>query len=355
MKRTALVMKLSARALAAATLLVLSAPAWAAGKSDDPLSLVPADAASVGMVNLSDLRSSPLSARLFAETDRMTVDGDAARFMEEARLKPREDVDVVVVAGTPSKNHEDSSGLVILEGRFDLDKIAAALVARGAIRTSTPQGDTFLLADKKGSDSKKAGVLALLSSHLIVGGDEKSVRAALVQRDAGGSAFRSVSVLGQRLSLIETGATAWALVDVTRVPLPAARHGKGSVHGNVDLHVNGKDHHIPIDENGSDNGMAALHGALQNVSLVALQATTKGDALKLSMTGLSADEETRELIEDSLRGILAAWRLAVQDKSPDMVSVLRRFKVSHDREGVSVSGTLPGAAVRALADKHHRD
>lgn len=346
-------MKRSALALCAAALLALSAPVWASGKSNDPLSLVPADAASVGMVNLADLRTSPLSARLFSETDHMTVDGNATRFMEEARLKPREDVDVVVVAGTPGRNHEENSGLVIFEGRFDMDKIAAALTSRGAVRTSTPHGDIFVLKDKKGSDSRKAGVLALLSSHLIVAGDEMSVQAALAQREAGGSSFRSGAGLGQRLSLIETGATAWALVDVTRVPVPGARREKGSVHVNVDGNVNGEEHHIHVNEDGTGSGIAALHGALQNVSLVALQATTKGDSLKLSMTGLSADEDTRELIEDSLKGILAAWRLAVQEKSPDMVSVLRRFKVTHDRQGVSVSGTLPVAAVRALAEKSH--
>ncbi|MEO6325565.1 MAG: hypothetical protein ABIT01_19270 [Thermoanaerobaculia bacterium] len=345
-------MKRSALALAAAALLA-SAPVWAAGKSEDPFSLVPADAAAVGMVNLSDLRSSPLSSRLFSETDKMTVDGDAARFMEEARLKPREDVDVVVVAGTPNPSHGESSGLVIFEGRFDTDKIAAALASRGAVRTATPNGAMFVLKDRDSAELKKSGVLALLSSHLLVGGDEASVRAALAQRDAGGSSFRSGDGLGRRLSLIESGATAWALVDVTRMPMGKHR-SKGTVHGDLDVNVNGKDHHVTIREDGgADNGIAALHGALQNVSLVALQATTKGDSLKLSMTGLSADEDTRELIEDSLRGILAAWRLAVQDKSPDMVSVLRRFKVSHDKEGVTVAGTLPGAAVRALAEKHH--
>jgi hypothetical protein len=58
-------------------------------------------------------------------------------------------------------------------------------------------------------------------------------------------------------------------------------------------------------------------------------------------------------MEDALRGVLAAWRLAAQEKSPDTVSVLRKFAVTRDSSSVSVSGTLPGATVRALAEKRH--
>jgi hypothetical protein len=35
------------------------------------------------------------------------------------------------------------------------------------------------------------------------------------------------------------------------------------------------------------------------------------------------------------------------------VAVLRKFTVTRDSSSVSVSGTLPGATVRALAEKKH--
>jgi hypothetical protein len=335
------------------SLLVLSAPLQAASRVDDALALVPADAASVGMINLADLRTSPLSARLFSETDHMAVNGDAARFLEETRLRPKEDVDLMVVAGTPGRNGQDSSGLVIFEGRFETEKIAAALASRGAIKKTSPHGDSYQLVDRDGTGSgRKSGSIALISNHLIVAGDDASVAAALVQRDSGGTLFRSGAGLGRHLSRIEPGATVWALVDVKKCPFGEKRKG---LHMKGDIKVDGEDHHVDVQEGGSGSHADVLRSAFSSVSLVALQATAKGDALKLSAVGLSDNQETRELIDDSLRGILAAWRLAVQDKSPDMVSVLRKFKVSHDREGVSVSGTLSGAAVRALAEKHHAD
>jgi len=93
--------------------------------------------------------------------------------------------------------------------------------------------------------------------------------------------------------------------------------------------------------------------SMKSVQFLALQATAKGDALKLNATGVVSDDETAGLMEDALRGVLAAWRLAAQEKSPDTVSVLRKFTVSRDKDTVSISGTLPGATVRALAEKKH--
>jgi hypothetical protein len=110
----------------------------AAASSDDALSLVPADATSVGVIHVADLRSSPLAARVFSDADRLTVDGDAAHFLAEARLNPKEDVDTVVAAGSPrSPAGAAGWGLVLFEGRFDPAALSAAIAARGAVRKST--------------------------------------------------------------------------------------------------------------------------------------------------------------------------------------------------------------------------
>ena len=138
----------------------------------------------------------------------------------------------------------------------------------------------------------------------MIAGNESSVVAALAQRSAGGTAFRSGAGLGRHLGRIDSGASAWALVDVTRLPAKeaAVRHA-----------------HAQAEGNGTD-AAATLVSSMKSVSLLALQATAKGDALKLSATGLASDEETAGLMEDALRGVLAAWRLAAQEKSPETVA-----------------------------------
>ena len=332
-------------ASSALALALVSTP-LAAGHTDDALALVPPDAASVGVVRLADLRTSPLAAKLFADMDRVTTDGEAARLLEETRLNPKEDVDLVVAAGSPKgPDGGKGAGLVIFEGRFDAARLTAAAEARGAERRSTPNGDYFLLHDKGGRGD---GAVAFVSDHLIVAGTESYVIQALATRAAGGSRFASGSGLGRHLSRIDSGATAWALVDMTRFPL-RQREGHG-VH--VRGTVNSQPVNVDVTQHG-DEAPIALLSAMKSVSLVSLQATAKGDSLTLAATGLSDDADTRELLEDAVRGVLAAWRIHAQDANPDMVPVLRKFKVVRDKDGVSISGTLPGAAIRAIAERKH--
>ena len=86
------------------------------------------------------------------------------------------------------------------------------------------------------------------------------------------------------------------------------------------------------------------------VSTFTFQMTVKGDSIRLSGAGYWDDAETRELLEDALRGILAALRIANEDK-PEVVSAIRKFKVASDRNAVTIAGTLDGATIRMLAEK----
>jgi hypothetical protein len=84
---------------------------------------------------------------------------------------------------------------------------------------------------------------------------------------------------------------------------------------------------------------------------VAIWATDTGDSLKLNALGLSTDAETLGLVEDTLRGALSAMRLAVQDKSPELVSVLRKFTVSRTDNSVSISGSVTAETFKSWVAK----
>ncbi|HEV8608539.1 MAG TPA: hypothetical protein VGS98_00510 [Thermoanaerobaculia bacterium] len=314
--------------LAALTLAFAGATApTLAAASDEALALVPPDVASVGVIHLDALRSSPFAARLFAETDDLAVDGDAAKFLAETGLRPRQDVDMVVVAGLASNRiHGPEDGLVIFQGRFEPARLEAAMEARGAIRKPTPQGDYLLLGDTHGENNRAA--IAVLNQRLVVAGSPESVTRALAARQSGGSGFLRGEGLGRQIHRVPAGASAWAIVDATRAPFAGGPRR-------------------------SEDGDAAdaLVGAMKSVSLFVFHATTRGDSLELSATGVTADEETRDLLEDALKGVIAMWRLAIHEKSPDMVPILRKFEIESDREGVTIHGTLPGSFLRKMAEK----
>lgn len=308
--------------------LALALPVFA---KTDAISLIPNDAVTVGVVKLAEMRSSPLSSTLFEQTDKVSTNGDAERFLREAGLQPTKDIDVLVVATslrTPLGH--DADVLIAADGRFNSARLIQALVARGGEQKDSPNGAYLLLPNHR--DGDRRGAVAFPDSHLVVIGTEGAVLEALAARAAGGTSFMAAGGLARDLGRIDTHATAWAIVDVAR----AKRFADGP-------HVSER----------STSG-AAINSALRTVTTVAIWATDNGDALKLGAFGLSNDPETLQLVEDTLRGALSAMRLAVQDKQPDLVSVLRRFNVSRTDDSVTISGSVPANTFREYVNKQAR-
>ena len=309
-------------ALVAVTALALPAMA-----KDDALSLVPANAVTVGMVKLADMRTSPLSSLLFEHTDKMSSDGEAEKFLSETGLSPTKDVDVLVVATSPRTNlGSEADVVVIAEGRFNAERLTAALVARGAVK----KANYLLLPENDDKHGDENGAVAFPSASIVVAGNERAVIAALAARTSGGTGFQTRGGLGQDLARLDGNATAWALVDVTR----AARLAKG---GNINT--------------GKGPSGEALQAAIRTVSTVGVWAKDKGNALELGAFGLSNDAETLQLLEDTIRGGLSALRLAAREKAPEMVTVLRSFDVSTKKDAVLIEGSIPATTLRDMMAK----
>jgi hypothetical protein len=304
----------------------LTLVATAALAKNDALSLIPNDAVTVGVVHLNLIRTSPLAATLLEHTDNVSSNGEADKFLTEAGLDPMKDVDIVVVATSPHTNLSHNADVVVLvDGRFNVGRLTKALIGRGAVKKNGTNGAYFLLPD-----SENKGAVAFPDGHLAIIGNESAVNEALGTRSSGGSSF-NVSLLGGNLARLDPNATAWALVDVTR-----ASRLSGAPH-------------VP---RGTDTAHEALATAVRNVSTIGIWATDTGDTLKLGAFGLANDTETLGLLEDTLRGVLSAMRLAVKDSQPDLVSVLRRFDIERTGDSVRISGTIPADSVRKMMVKH---
>jgi hypothetical protein len=310
----------------AATFLI----AGAAFAKNDALSLVPADAVTVGMVKLSELRTSPLSGFLFQHTDKITADGEGDRFLDDAGLDLTKDVDVLVVATSPKTRFGNEPEIVVIaDGRFNVERLTKALLARGAVKK-----DSYFTFPESENNDRHQGAVAFPSASLAIVGSESAVVEALAARANGGTGWLGASALGQDASRIDPSANAWAVVDVTR-----------------SIRLSGKTR-VP---NRNDASGQALQAAIKSVSTVALWGTDTGDSLKLGAFGLTSDTDTLMLLEDTLRGALAAARLAVKDKQPDLVSVLRRFQVERTDNSVRITGTIPGESIRKLLATQHAE
>src|SRR5687768_15845075 len=170
-------------------LMIVAALALPTYAADDALSLVPANAATVGMVKLGDMRTSPLSAMLFEHTDKMSSDGEAQKFIAETGLNPAKDIDVLVVATSPrTALGSEADILVIGEGRFNVEKLTKALTSRGAVK----KAGYLLLPEEKGDeDGDHDAAVAFPTSSLVLAGNERAVAGALAARANGGTNFRT--------------------------------------------------------------------------------------------------------------------------------------------------------------------
>lgn len=302
---------------------VLASMALPAAAQDEALSLVPRNAVTVGVVHLADMRTSPLSSVLFEHVDRMTSDGEAAKFLLDAGLQPLRDVDLLVVATSPGTSPgSELDVLVIAEGDFNAERLSTAIVSRGAVRN----GAYLILPESEGEN----GAVAFLSPTLAIAGTERSVVTAIAARTSGGTDFLRRGALAMNLRRVAPGSTAWALIDVARV----ARLTKGET----------------IDTGDGQAG-AVLQAAMRNVSSVTLWAKDSGDALHLGATSSSTDIETLQLLEDAVRGALAALRIGASEKAPEMVAVLRRFDIHRASDSMTIEGAIPAAVIRPLMAK----
>lgn len=314
--------------LCCAGLLLVAA---AQGRPLDALSVVPADAVSVGMVRVSELRSSPLANRIFNHCDRATVDGEADRFLRESGFHPMEDVDTVVFSLAPGHGESSEADVLIaLEGRFDMDRLSSAMTTRGAVRVGGDAGTYYRLGSVEGDHGN--GAVALLSSRTVLLGNETAVLGALSATRRGGTDFVRAGGLAHLLARVDQDSSAWLLLDV-----PRSARLKGETR-------------IP----GHGAGNDALHIALRNVSVVGVWADDRGDQLSLGATAMSDDAETLALLEDLLRGMMATWRLAAQEKAPELVPAIRRFQVERRGDSITLSGSIADELLEKFAGKSRR-
>ncbi|MGH9458248.1 MAG: hypothetical protein ACRD2J_11500 [Thermoanaerobaculia bacterium] len=318
----------SLRTLFAAFALAFPTAAFAGGA----LSIVPPDAATVGVANIEQFRNSPLAGKLFAQADKMSVDGEGARFLEETGLDPAKDVDVVTFALTP-KDGDPTKGepLIVFEGRFDAQRLAAALAKRGAMAQPASGATYYLIPD---SDDDGEGAVAPVNDSLILAGAEGAVVEALAYLRDGGSSFTSAGALAPQLDRVDGSASAWLLVDVART---TRMKNEPDWQG---------DHDHP--------GQALLQSA-KKISTVALWTSDRGDELAFGVTAVSSDAETRQLLEDTARGMLAMWRLAAQEKNPELVDAIREFSVTNRADGVTLQGSIRGETLRDFMKRHQKE
>jgi hypothetical protein len=126
--------------IAAALVLVLSAAGFyiyqrhgvsSSSGRNDLLERMPADASAVVFADLTELRSAPFVAQLFAWAPQPEPDEDYAQFLNETGFHYERDLDRLAI--TFQKAAEDSAFFAVADGRFDRQKILTLASKSGTV------------------------------------------------------------------------------------------------------------------------------------------------------------------------------------------------------------------------------
>jgi hypothetical protein len=204
------------------TLLSLPAAALLLTAADPGLlKLVPADARMIAGIDVDRARNSAFGQRIMAQIKE--DDKGFQEFVAATGFDPRRDMREVVVAGTETTN----KGLVLMRGAFDMARIRATLVAKGATAVSYQGVELWSTSGAKGGE----GAISILDSTLAVAGSEDMVKAALDLRNAPSSL---PAPLASKINTWSANYDAWF---VANGPLGANAARMGTLNGSANIPI----------------------------------------------------------------------------------------------------------------------
>ena len=282
--------------------------------------VLPADTQFVMGLDVRRLASSPMWTRW--STDKRMRPETLDEIERWTGLDPARDIDQIVVAGRSEAGKKQPTPLVMVMGRFNLERLGWSLdkVERGT--TSQLEGATLFTLEEKGVSSS----LALLDTSTLLFGPTAKVEGAVMSRSRGETPLRQNAELLALVEGVKRGSTFWMVGDqglLANMPqgVPPAVMGGGSATMNLP--------------------------PLRSL-------TVTGDLdpeLSLSLTGVAADEASASKLADVLRGLVALVSLQAQQK-PELAELASAFSISTETTRVLVNARIPWELVEALQSKN---
>ncbi len=270
----------------------------------DELQYVPPEATVLSFANVREVMDSDLRRRL--REIRPELDGQR-EFQERTGIDIERDIEYVVGGLVPDDSNR-TSGIAILAGRFDVDRLEGLALEHGGA-----------VADYRGrrliSIAGEPVAMAFLESNVIAIGSESVVRRTIDLAFSGGGGVDANDSLLGLLRHVDSGSTAWTI-------------------GRLDNEGDGE--WLP-DE---------VESQVSQVAAFAVGARVNG-GVSGSLTAEARDEETGRNLRDLLQGFLALARLQLGSR-PELRGLLDSIRLTSAGMNVTLAFELPSDAVLEL-------
>jgi hypothetical protein len=205
----------------AASLLFAASPFMSSAFAADPelMNLVMPDARILAGVNATTTKISPLGQFVLSKV--ALQGGELQKFMAATGFNPLQDVSEVLAATTADP--AGHTGLLLVRGTFNVDKISAAAAGHADVQTQSYGGATlFSVANQK---TKATQALAFIGPTIAVAGDLASVKAA-IDRSTGANAIDPALAL--KVNQLSTNEDEWIVSSASVASLLPAGAATGT-------------------------------------------------------------------------------------------------------------------------------
>ena len=275
----------------------------------DELRYVPPEATILSFANVREVMDSDLRRRL--REIQPELDGQR-EFQERTGIDIERDIEYMVGGIVPDGSN-DTSGIAILAGRFDVERLESLALEHGGAASDYRGRRLITIAGEPVA-------MAFLEAGVIAIGSEPVVRRTIDLPATGGGGDSNDSLLGL-LRHVDSGSTAWT---VGRLDGAA---GGGWLPDQVESQVSQvAAFAVGVRVNGGVNG---------------------------ALTAVARDEETGSNLRDLLQGFLALARLQAGSR-PELRGLLDSIRLTSVGTNVTLTFDLPSDAVLELLPDRSR-
>ena len=246
----------------------------------DLLGMMPADAAAVLFVNLTEVRAAPFVKQLFAWAPQPEPDDDYAKFLKETAFNYERDLDRLAIAF--GKASEDSTFFAMADGRFDHQRILALATTSGTVERRAGR-EIFAIPESSGA---KKLYLTFLNNNRIALTDRGDLSQVLTAQTQGSDDSREWRVRFERLA----GAPVFAVIRPDAAPgTTLSAQAPGGFRS------------------------PQLSSVLDQLQWITLAGKPENDRLRVVVEGESASEDNARRFADLLNGVLTLAETGLND------------------------------------------
>ena len=290
------------------------APAAGSANASDMLSMIPKSAQGVVVIDVhAGMTTAVIDKALKDSKDNEKY----LAFIKDTGIDPQKDIYYAVIGLMGSEGLKDASPAVVVNLKYDKDKLLAKMKEKAAKVTEEVYEGLTLYTAAEADEKKPMSGVFYDASNIIVG-EAKDVKAVIDVLKKGADSVLKNEALSALLKTADQTAMLWAAVALP----PEAMKSLAA-----------------------QNPMAA---SVENLKSLLIAIDYKNKALRIEIKGMGGDAAKNKETADALTGLKALGAMASSEK-PEIGELMNKIEVTSSPEFVKIAAMLPEELLNKLS------